>query len=73
MISRFSTESCTGEAAELLLEADAGLTLPAETDVVLRVDGRRQILSTVVGALLGFGDERPHLTAGYREAALVAA
>ncbi len=60
----------TREAANLLLEPYARLTLPAETDVVLRVDGSGQVLGAIIGALLGFGDERPHLTAGYSEPAV---
>ena len=51
-----------------LLEADAWLTLPAEADVVLSVDRHRQVLGAVVGALLGLGYERPHLSAGDLEA-----
>ncbi len=49
---------CCGEAVfEGLLDANARLTLPAETDLVRSIDGHRQVLRTVVGALLGLGYE----------------
>jgi hypothetical protein len=55
-----------------LLEADAWLTLPAEADVVLSVDcvaGRFSV--RYIGTdLCWFGDERPHLSAGYSEASI---
>ena len=54
----------SGEAfAEGLLEADARLPHPAEADVVRGIDGHRQDFGAVVSALLGFGYERPHLSA----------
>jgi hypothetical protein len=47
----------SGQAAELLLKADAGLTLPAETDMVLGVDGCGKVFGAVVCAGLGFSHE----------------
>src|SRR3984957_10455024 len=57
------------EDAGLLLEANVSVTRPAETDVVIGIDNLRQIFRSRVGADLGFGNQRPHLTAGDGEAA----
>ena len=50
---------------ELSYDADPGLRCPAEAAGVLSINSHRQRFREVVQSLLGFGNQTPHLAAGY--------
>src|SRR6185437_16970078 len=56
--------------AEVLLNADARLTLPAIADEVLGVDGHRLNLGAGVQAATVLGHQRPRLTSRHSKTAL---